>query len=232
LINEASMNLKIRLSPRFSIDKAHEIQRTLSERLIREDQLPNTINYVAGVDVAYIGPFSIGAVIVSDFNSGLLIERKIASQRTRFPYIPTLLSFREIPPVTSAIKKLKTWPDIFLVDGQGIAHPYRLGFASHLGLILNVPAIGIAKSLLCGKVEASKDDGWNPIIHEGEVVGAAVITKLGYKPVYVSIGHKISLETAVRIVIRCIKNHRIPEPLRQAHIVANEEKRRIREYLQ
>ncbi|MEM1550933.1 MAG: endonuclease V, partial [Candidatus Bathyarchaeia archaeon] len=113
-----------------------------------------------------------------------------------------------------------------LVDGQGVAHPYRLGFASHLGVTLNVPTIGVAKSLLCGEI-LEGSDLWKPIVYEGEVVGGAVYTRRGAKPVYVSIGHKVSLETAIKIVLACTREHRIPEPLHVAHISAEKAKREI-----
>jgi deoxyribonuclease V len=136
------------------------------------------------------------------------------------------LSFREIPPTLATIGKLKTQPDVFLVDGQGIAHPYRLGFASHLGLVLEKPTIGVAKSLLCGQIEAFNQEGWAPIIDKGEVVGAAVARERE-KPIYVSVGHKVSLKRAIEIVKHCTQNYRIPEPIRAAHAMADEEKRRL-----
>jgi deoxyribonuclease V len=203
------------------------MQLQLSERVIREDTLPDSIRYVAGVDVAYARGTSIGAVAVLDFASLSLIESRVAHLRTRFPYIPTLLSFREIPPAYSAIEKLEVEPDVFLVDGQGIAHPYRLGFAAHLGLAINKPTIGVAKSLLHGKVESVGGQGWAPLTDRGEIIGAEVVTKAGTKPIYVSIGHLVSLKRAIEIVRDCTRTYRIPEPLRRAHIIANEEKRKF-----
>jgi len=213
----------------FSLEKARRMQVSLSRRIIREDCLPDSVRYVAGVDVAYTKKYSISAAAVFDYSSMKLTERKTSQQITKFPYIPTFLSFRELPPAVSAIEKLKIKPDIFLVDGHGIAHPRRLGFASHLGLALDIPVIGVAKSILCGKVQENGNERWKPIIHEEETVGGAVFTKPSVKPVYVSIGHKVSLETAIEIVLHCTRGHRIPEPLREAHITAEKEKRRIRE---
>jgi len=219
--------LPIRLSPRFSVEKAHAMQLRLFEQVIREDTLPDSIRYVAGVDVAYAKGTSIGAVAVLDFASLSLIESKVARLKTRFPYIPTLLSFREIPPAYSAIKKLEVEPDVFLVDGQGIAHPYRLGFAAHLGLAINRPTIGVAKSRLCGKVEPVGEHGWAPLMDGEEIIGAEVVTKLGTKSIYVSIGHRVSLKRAIEIVRDCTRTYRIPEPTRRAHILANEERRKF-----
>jgi deoxyribonuclease V len=141
------------------------------------------------------------------------------------------LSYREIPPTISAIKKLKLKPDVFLVDGQGVMHPYRLGLASHLGLIIAKPTIGAAKSPLCGEVQAFTEDGWAPIVDKGEVIGAAVATRKGRNPVYVSIGNMVSLETAIAIVKHCTEINAIPEPTRQAHLIATEEKRKMQNIL-
>lgn len=199
------------------------MQLRLFEQVIREDTLPDSIRYVAGVDVAYAKGTSIGAVAVLDFASLSLVESKVAHLKTRFPYIPTLLSFREIPPAYSAIKKLEVEPDVFLVDGQGIAHPYRLGFAAHLGLAIERPTIGVAKSRLYGKVEPVGGQGWAPLTDGGEIIGAEVVTKAGTKPIYVSIGHRVSLKRAIEIVRDCTRTYRIPEPTRRAHILANEE---------
>lgn len=216
--------LPIKLSSRFSTKKAHAMQLRLSKQLIHEDTLSETINYVAGIDVAYTKQISIGAVTVLDFASLSLVESQVVRLKTRFPYIPTLLSFREIPPAYSAIKKLQTQPDVFLVDGQGFAHPYRLGFAAHLGLAIDRPTIGVAKSLLCGRVKPVGEHGWSPVMDGEEIIGAEVVTKPGTKPIYVSVGHRVSLRRAIDIVKNCTRTYRIPEPIRRAHMLANEEK--------
>jgi len=216
--------LPVKLSPRFSVKKAHMMQLQLSKQVIREDRLPKTINYVAGVDVAYAKGMSIGVVAVLDFDSLSLVESRVARLKTQFPYIPTLLSFREVPPAFSAIRKLQTQPEVFLVDGHGIAHPYRLGFAAHLGLVIDRPTIGVAKNLLCGKSETIMNRRWVPIKDKGETIGAAVVTKPRQKPIYVSVGHRVSLKKAIDIVMRCTQTGRIPEPIRRAHMIASEEK--------
>jgi deoxyribonuclease V len=210
----------------FSLEKARKLQTALSKRIICRDRFEIPIKHVAGVDVAYADKRSIGSVAVLEYDSMKTVELETAEVTTRFPYIPTLLSFREVPPAASAIKKLRIKPDVFLVDGQGIAHPYRLGFASHLGLVLDIATVGVAKSLLCGKIAESRNGSWKPIIHEGNVVGGAVFTKLNAKPVYVSVGHKVSLETAIKIILECSRKHRVPEPIREAHIAAENIKRK------
>ena len=200
----------------------------MSEKIIFEDRLPKKIRTVAGVDVAYTDGTSIGAAAVLDYDSLKLIEKQTALCKTRFPYIPTLLSFRETEPAVLSVRKLRTQPDLFLVDAHGFAHPYHCGFASHLGLILRKPVIGVAKNKLIGEVKEikSKTDS-NLIEYNQTIVGAVVTTKSGRKPVYVSVGHMISLETAIEIVRHCARNKRTPEPILMAHNIATGEKRKI-----
>jgi deoxyribonuclease V len=201
----------------FSVEKAHETQLQLSKKVVCKNELPENIRFVAGVDVAYSRDKSIGAVVVLDYNSLEIVEEQTAICKTRFPYIPTLLSFREIPPAVLSIRKLRVSPDVFLVDGQGFAHPYRCGFASHLGVVINKPTVGVAKSRLSGELEATiSEEGFSFLKHRGEVVGAVVTTKEGCKPVYVSVGHMVSLEKAVEIAKHCTRDNRIPEPIMKA----------------
>ena len=210
---------------KIDLEKAKKLQLLLSEKVIQEDMLPDRIRYVAGVDVAYAKSRSIGAVVVLDYATLKPAEIKTACVATRVPYIPTYLSFREVPPVVSAIGELVTKPDVYLVDGHGLAHPRRLGFASHLGLALDKPTIGVAKSILCGEVVEASQDRWKHLVYEEKVVGAAVHTRPNVKPVYVSVGHKVSLESAINIVLHCAPKYRIPEPIGQAHKAAQETKR-------
>jgi deoxyribonuclease V len=216
-----------REKPSFSIQKAHATQLRMSNQIIFEDKLPAEIRLIAGIDVAYAKGITIGAVAIVDYDSLKLLESQTAISKTRMPYIPTLLSFREIPVSVMSIKKLRLQPDLFLVDGQGFAHPYRCGFASHLGLVLGRPTIGVAKSRLFGNVGNARVEDVVLLKHKREVVGAVVATKQGSKPLYVSVGHMISLETAVKIVKTCARGERIPEPLMKAHQIADAEKRKI-----
>jgi deoxyribonuclease V len=206
----------------FSVFKAHESQRRLSRKLVTEDRVPRKINYVAGVDVAYSGNRAVGAVAVLDYPSLNLLEYQTATCEAKFPYVPTLLSFREVPPSMACIRKLKLRPDVFLVDGHGMAHPLRCGFASHLGLAINKPTIGVAKSgLIGGPVKIGNEV---LIFDKGQIVGSEVVTKKRSKSVYVSIGHMVSLKRAIKIVRHCAANSRIPKPLLLAHRIATEEK--------
>jgi deoxyribonuclease V len=203
----------------FSVQKAHATQARLSKKIIREDKLPPKINTVGGIDVSYLGDIGIGAVTVLDYESLKVLEARIATYNISMPYLPTLLSFRELPPTLAAIKQLKTQPDVFLADAQGIAHPFRCGFASHLGLALGKPTIGVAKSRLLG--EEAKIAGRTFLVEANEIIGEVVETEQDAKPVYVSIGHMVSLESAVKIVKHCAMR-RIPEPTLQAHKFATE----------
>lgn len=211
----------VKIMKTFSSKKAHKIQLGLSKKIILKDMLPAKIKTIAGVDVSYVGQLGVGAAVVLDYNSFEVLETQVATCQVKIPYIPTLLSFRETPPAVAAIKKLKTQPDVFLADAQGIAHPYRCGFASHLGIILNKPTIGAAKSKLIGT--PIETDGETFLIDKNEIIGAIINTKKTSKPVFVSIGHMVSLETAIRIIKHCTKN-RIPEPLLQAHKLATGER--------
>lgn len=206
-----------KLSKNFSVRKAHNTQVCLSKKLILEDRLPQKIKSIGGVDIHYLGSVGIGAVAVVDYESLELLETQMAMCEVKMPYIPTLLSFRELPPALAAIRKLRIQPDVFLVDAQGLAHPYRCGFASHLGLALGKPTIGAAKNRLIG-TEVEKD-GRTLLVDKGEAIGEVVTTRSGVKPIYVSVGHMVSLETAAKIVLHCAKS-RIPEPLLQAHNLA------------
>jgi deoxyribonuclease V len=225
--HEKKFMKKAKMRPKFSVEKAHKAQLLLSKKIVFEDRLPKKIRFVAGVDVAYGKSMSVGAIAVLDYDSLKLVETQTAICKTRFPYIPTLLSFREIPPSVLCIKKLQTKPDVFLVDGHGFAHPYGCGFASHLGLAIGKPTIGVAKGRLFGKVENIKaEEDFAFLKHDGKVIGAVVTTKVGCKPVYVSVGHMISLETAIKIVKHCTCNNRIPDPILKAHKMANLLKRK------
>lgn len=214
--------------PEFSVKKAHDLQRHLSKHIIFEDMIPERVRLVGGVDVAYANDISIAAVAVLRFDSLNLQESRTAACRTRFPYIPTLLSFREVPPATLCIQKLRAQPDLFLVDGHGYAHPYRCGFASHLGLVIGKPTIGVAKGILVGQVQDKKaEEGVAFLRHRGEIIGAQLMVESVVKPIYVSVGHMISLATAIRIVRKLMFHGGIPEPLSVAHRIANAEKSKI-----
>lgn len=203
--------------------EAIEIQQKLRSNVIREDDF-GKINYVAGVDVNYHHNDQItqAAVAVLSFPDLGLQESSIIQLPTNFPYTPGLFSFREIPPVLEALKQLKITPDLILCDGQGLAHPRRFGFACHLGVLTNIPCIGVAKTRYLGEHQPLDNErgSWQPLIDGGEIIGAVLRTRTGVKPVYISIGHKISLTTAIDYVLRCTPKYRLPETTRWADQLA------------
>ena len=206
-----------------SIPQALDLQRRLAAQVSRAGEV-TTPRFIAGVDISVSKTQGIAtaAVVVLGYPELRVVETKTTQGRLDFPYIPGLLSFRESPLTLAACGELTITPELILVDGQGIAHPRRLGIASHLGLLLNIPTIGCAKSLLCGEHEepGEKPGSYTEIVDKGETIGAALRTRLGVKPVYVSIGHKIDLPTAVHWVLECCRGYRLPEPTRLAHLAA------------
>jgi deoxyribonuclease V len=208
---------------RVGIPEAREIQRSLAERVSRSGEVESP-HFIAGVDISVRRETAqaTGAVVVLEYPELKVVEVKLSRDRLGLAYIPGLLSFREAPLILAACRSLESVPDLFLVDGQGIAHPRRLGLASHLGLFLDTPTIGCAKSLLCGRheVPAGEVGSRAEIMDRGETIGMALRTKTEVKPVYVSIGHKLSLESAVGWVLKCCRGYRLPEPTRLAHLAA------------
>ena len=188
-----------------------------------------TIRSVAGTDVSYSkgGEAGIAAVVALSYPDLEILDEAVAVGKITFPYIPGVLSFREAPLLIQAFRNLRYLPDVVLYDGQGIAHPRSFGLASHMGLLLDVPSIGCAKEKLVGDFgEVGFQPGSvTPLTMEGKTVGAVVRTRRGIKPVFVSPGHHIDLETSVELVMRTCRGFRLPEPLRRAHLVA----KRIRE---
>jgi len=206
------------------------LQERLRTRIVRRDEL-GEVQTVAGADVAFLRERNLAcaAVVVLAYPSLDEIERRWAAAEIRFPYVPGLLSFREIPVLVRAFEKLAARPDVVLFDGQGIAHPRRIGLAAHAGLILDVPSVGCAKSRLVGEAAEPRPEvgEWSPLRDGEEVIGAVVRTRRGVKPVYVSIGHRVSLPTAIRLVLGCLDRTRIPKPTREADRYADEVKRRL-----
>lgn len=184
---------------------------------------PDELHTVAGIDAAYHGDAR-AAVVVMSFPALVMVEQATATLPTAFPYVPGLLSFREIPVVLAALAKLTTQPDIVICDGQGYAHPRRFGLACHLGVLIDKPTIGCAKTHFIGDyVEPGPNMGdCSPLIDDGETIGMVVRTRPATKPVFVSIGHKVDLDTAVAIVLRCVRGYRLPETTRAAdHLSKN-----------
>ena len=202
-----------------STAEAVALQKRLATEVIRVDRL-GPVRRVAGVDVGYgkRGGDAQAAVVVLDLADLSAVEATTASCPVEFPYVPGLLSFREGPAAIAAINKLRVRPDLLLCDGQGIAHPRRLGIASHLGLFLDIPSIGVAKSRLVGTHDepGPHRGDWAPLVDKGEVIGAVLRTRPGTRPIYVSIGHRVGLDTAIAYVMRCTTRFRLPETTRAA----------------
>ncbi len=218
--------------------EAVHLQETLKERVVPEGD-PGGICSIAGVDASYAKGENViyAVVVVLSYPDLAPVERVWARQETDFPYIPGLLTFREGPALVEAFERVASEPDVILFDGQGIAHPRALGIASHMGVLLDRPTIGVAKKLLTGAAAdpAEHRGATSPIVRDGRTIGMAVRTKDRVKPVYVSVGHKIGLEAAVGIVLAAGRGYRLPEPTRQAHLYANEVRRtggHVRESLQ
>jgi deoxyribonuclease V len=208
-----------------SCREAIALQKKLAGRICLQDELPSRLETVAGVDVSYQrhGELFFAAVVVLRLADLSMVEEVTACRRTTFPYVPGLLSFRELPVVLDAFLRLQKIPDAVLVDGQGIAHPRRLGLASHLGLWLGLPTVGCAKSRLCGEhgIAGRVRGEQVPLVLEGDTVGAVLTTRSDVKPLYVSPGHRISVNGAVELTLRCGGRYRLPEPTRLAHHLAN-----------
>ncbi|MCP4136018.1 MAG: deoxyribonuclease V [bacterium] len=205
--------------------EAVEQQEQLSKQVITSDELPEDLRIVAGVDVAYEkdGDRVVGAIVT--FNAQTLeeLETVVVTDIVSFPYIPGLFSFRELPPLLKAIDRLATAPDLIVCDGQGISHPRRFGMASHLGVVTGIATIGCAKKRLIGEYEKPGETrgSYSPLIDNGEIIGRALRTQDNTKPLFVSAGHKISLETACAHILELCTEFRLPETTRAADHAVN-----------
>ncbi|MBI4565237.1 MAG: deoxyribonuclease V [Planctomycetes bacterium] len=204
-----------------SIAEAVRLQKELAARVVDRDDF-GTLRTIAGVDISTANERARAAVVVLSYPGLEPLEQATAERPLEFPYVPGLLGFREIPSILDALAKLRRAPDMIVADGQGRAHPRRLGLASHLGVILDRPTIGCAKSRLCGDhaIPAPKAGSWTALTDGGEVIGAALRTKDATNVVYVSIGHRVGLKSAIGIVLKCCTKYRIPQPTRLADRVA------------
>lgn len=211
-----------------SPSEAMEIQQELRNKVFTE-RTTTPVNTVAGVDVSFKGDVAKAAIVVLSYPGLTPVDYSLAELPVEFPYIPGLLAFREAPAVLAALERLKTEPDLFVFDAQGLAHPRRMGLATHLGVIIDRPSIGCAKSRLCGSHhEPGPERGSYTYLYDGdEIIGAVVRTQTGVTPLYVSIGHKVDLPSAIEYVLNCCTNYRLPETTRYAHRVAGGERLEI-----
>lgn len=208
------------VSPR----EARDIQDRLRSLVISQEA-HDPIETVAGIDVGFEdgGRITRAAVAVLGLSDLTPLDEAVVRRPTSFPYVPGLLSFREIPAVLDALERLRLDPDLLVCDGQGYAHPRRFGLACHLGVLCDLPSIGAAKSRLIGEHAAldSTRGAVADLMHQGEVIGAVVRTRTGVQPLYVSVGHRVSLPEAVRLVLACAPRYRLPETTRRAHRLAS-----------
>ena len=212
--------LPILMAPKFDLNELAKVQDQISQKVVQKDGF-RKLETIAGCDISFTeGGLAYAACAVLSYGDLIPIKKRTIRVKLKFPYIPTFLAFRELEGMLKVLNGLEA--DIYMVDAQGIAHPRRAGLASHLGVILDSPTLGVAKSRLFGEAkEPAKKRGAFSLLREGEdTIGAALRTQASSKPVYVSVGHKLSLKTAVRIALETARNSRLPEPIRMAHELA------------
>ncbi len=206
-----------------STEQARTLQRDLAREVLLDDAFPGRVETVCGLDCSYSGKGRRGRMIagavVLRFRTWESIDSSVVEGEVPFPYVPGLLSFRELPLLLEALEGLKEPVDLAFVDGAGIAHPRRFGLASHLGVVTGLPSIGVAKSRLCGVYDEPGPErgASSPLLEGGETVGTVLRTRDGVKPLFISPGHKVSLASAPRLVLACCGRYRLPEPTRRAH---------------
>ncbi len=214
----------------FSIEEAREVQIRLQKK-VRIAPLTRKLRFVAGVDAAFSEDRVFAAACLYAFPDLIVCERQSCSRKLSFPYVPGFLSFREGPAIIAALGNLSYKPDLILVDGQGIAHPRGIGIASYLGVLTGIPAVGCAKSRLIGEYdEPPREKGsWSPLQSDGKIIGAALRTKDGARPLFISPGHKTDLDSSLRLTLACTRHFRIPEPLRCADMLSKQIKKSMKE---
>ncbi len=211
-----------------NIEDAKAAQTEMARKVLLEDSFNKPIEVIGGMDVSNT-PFDpkqmiFGAVVVCSYPSLSILQKATQANKQNFPYVPGLLGFREAPTLIQAYHHLSPFPDVLMVDGHGISHPRGLGIASHLGVLLDTPTIGVAKSILVGTPAGplSEEVGsMVPLLWKGNEIAMLVRTKKRCSPLIISAGHKITLKSAVQLVISCLRRHRLPEPTRYAHLTAN-----------
>ena len=215
-MGESSMILSQR-----RIDRWRRVQKKIARKVIWHDSFDCPPKLIAGLDVAYQQNTAFSAAAVLDYETLELTESQVARSVVDVPYVASFFAFREVKPLVKVIKKLKKRANIYLVNAHGVAHPERCGCASHLGVVLDIPTIGVADKTICGTLSEFENGSVRYLMDEGEIVGASLHTKPTARPVCVSIGHRVCLDSAIKIVMRSIRENRMPEPLRVAHQLCN-----------
>ena len=211
-----------------NLQELRNVQMEIATRVIQRDFLERPIQRVTGFDVAYENDEAVVAAVTVDYETLVVKEEKTSTEHVSFPYIATFLSFREGPLIIKLASKLSLEPDILMVNAHGVAHPFFCGCACYVGVSVNKPTIGVAGSKLCGDYDAEpgKEGEWTPIIYNARTVGAVLLSRQGSKPIFVSVGHMMTLGSAVKTVNHFVTEHRFPEPLRLAHVLANRVRRK------
>lgn len=206
----------------YHLERLQRLQEKIAAKIVVEDRFKIPIEKVTGLDVAYFNNEAVAAAVTMNYNDLRIVEERTMKRKVSFPYIPTYLSFREGPLVISLTKRLTSQPDVFMINSHGIAHPRFSGCASHVGVSINKPTIGVTRSKLCGNYEDNLQNvgDWAPLKYQSRIVGAAFLSKQGCKPIFISVGHMVTLETAIEIVKHFLISHKFPEPLRLAHQMA------------
>jgi deoxyribonuclease V len=202
-------------------EKLRRLQEKIAKRIILEDNLPKTIRSIAGFDLAFLNDKAIATGVVLDYESLRIKEIKTIKTRVPFPYVPTFLTFREGPSIIKVYDKLKVKPDVLMINGQGIAHPIFCGIASHVGVLIGKPSIGIAQNALVGEYdEPIKVGDCSPIKYQNKKVGYVYRSKENCNPIFISPGHRISVDTSLKITKKSIRNNKLPEPISIAHSIS------------
>jgi deoxyribonuclease V len=209
------------------IDRWRKDQKRIAKDVIWSDAFDYPPKLIAGLDVAYKENRAFGAAAVLDYETLKAVEVQTARATVKVPYVASFFAFREVKPLVRVIKKLKKKADIYLVNAHGVAHPMRCGCASHLGVLLGIPTIGVASTPICGTVSESGNMGIRYLSDQGEIIGAVLHTKPTARPICVSTGHRVGLDSAIEIITRTVRENRMPEPLRIAHIHATMAKRNM-----
>ena len=227
------MRISRRHPLRVSVAEARDYQEKLRHEVREEPALrAAAVEVVAGTDISYLRErkLALGAVVLMDYPGLEVLEVVTSAVEVDFPYVPGLLSFRELPALLPALEALEGTPDLIFADGQGVAHPRGLGLASHLGLLTGVPTIGCAKSRLVGEADEPGPEvgDWTPLVYRERTVGAVLRTRRGVKPVFISVGHLIDLPSSLEMILACLRGVRLPEPQRRAHLEADKLKRGVK----
>ena len=213
----------------WNLKELRDLQKKIAKRIILKDLFRKPITSIMGIDLAFKDDRAITAYVMMTFPSQKIIHKKIAISPIEFPYIPTFLSFREGPPIVKGINSLDVKPDVFMINAHGIAHPLFCGCASHVGVLTQTPTIGVAQNNLCGKYKVTPEevDRYEPLFYKNKGVGWIFKSKKGCRPIFISPGHLVSLESSIEITRRCIGKYKLPSPLYYAHKLASEIRRTI-----